>query len=323
MMEADSTPPREYNHLIKASGLSKTFGDIAAVNGIELEVMSGEIFGLVGPDGAGKTTILRMLCGLMRPSAGTAEVGEIDVYLDPERVRGSIGYMPQRFGLYSDLSVSENLHFYADLYGLSEEERRPLIQRFLRMTRMERFAERFAGQLSGGMKQKLALSCALLHKPQVLLLDEPTNGVDPISRRDFWAILYQLVKDGVTVLVTTSYLDEAERCNRVALLNEGSFVDCDTPDALRERYTGRVFACQCRDRASVRKRLMEWPEIVSAEPAGDLVHICVRKGVDVEHDLIPTLPSEIEQFQSISPSLEDVFIAMVSEAAIAREAASG
>jgi len=249
----------------------------------------------------------------MNPSEGTAEVGGLDVHRNLDQIRDSIGYMPQRFGLYSDLSVSENLNFYADLFGLAEKERRALMERLLRMTRMEQFSKRLAGQLSGGMKQKLALSCALLHRPQVLFLDEPTNGVDPISRRDFWAILYELVKDGVTVVVTTSYLDEAERCNRVALLNRGLLMDCDTPDSLRERYEGRVFACHCRNRALVRQHFLKQPEVISAEAAGDALHVCIHSHVDVTTDLLPNLPPGIDQFEPIPPSLEDVFIAMLTE----------
>lgn len=316
--ECEVSAPHGGGSLIRIRELRRTFDQIPAVDGIELEIMQGEIFGLVGPDGAGKTTVLRLLCGLMKPSGGTAEIGGVDVLQDPERIRDSIGYMPQRFGLYSDLSVSENLHFYAELFGLSHSEREPLMKRLLHMTRLEPFTERFAGQLSGGMKQKLALSCALLHKPEVLFLDEPTTGVDPISRREFWAILYQLVKDGVTVVITTSYLDEAERCNRVALLNRGMLVDCDTPDSLRGRYRDRFFSCSSRDRASVRRYLLERPEIISAEPAGSVLHVCVEEA-GLEADFVSSLPAEVEEFQSIEPSLEDVFIAMISEEFSRRE----
>lgn len=314
---------QENRCLIRAKGLKRTFGEFTAVKRIDFEIMAGEIFGLVGPDGAGKTTTLRLLSGLLTPSEGSAEVAGIDVYGSPDRIRDVIGYMPQRFGLYDDLRVSENLHFYADLFGLSEQERHPLIQRLLKMTRMEAFSQRLAGQLSGGMKQKLALSCALLHRPQVLFLDEPTNGVDPISRRDFWAILYQLVKDGVTVMVTTSYLDEAERCNRVALLNEGRLIACENPEALRERYMGRVFACRCRDRDTVRQRLRSNPGIISAQAAGDRLHFCLAKGVDLERDVIPGIASGIEEIEPIRPSLEDVFIAMISETGKPKEKTVG
>src|SRR5690349_12850004 len=199
--------------IIQTRDLTRRFGALAAVDHLTLEVERGEIFGLVGPDGAGKTTTLRMLCGLMDPSEGSARVAGFDVVRDPQAVKDHIGYMAQRFGLYADLTVEENMHFYADLFGIDDRARMGLMPKLLRMTRMEPFRDRQAGQLSGGMKQKLALMCTLLHRPQILLLDEPTNGVDPVSRRDFWTILYQLMKDGTTIFMTTAYLDEAERCN--------------------------------------------------------------------------------------------------------------
>lgn len=219
--------------MIRAERLTRRFGELTAVDGLSLEVARGEIFCLVGPDGAGKTTTLRLLTGLMAPTAGRISVAGRDVARHPGAVKDAIGYMAQRFGLYPDLSVDENMAFYADLYGLPRAERDALAARLLRMTRMEPFRKRLAGQLSGGMKQKLALMCALLHRPEVLFLDEPTNGVDPLSRRDFWVILYELVRDGMTVLITTAYLDEAERGHRVGLLYRGRLIACDTPAALR------------------------------------------------------------------------------------------
>src|SRR6185437_12316522 len=219
--------------IIEIRGLTRRFGALTAVDGLDLTVERGEIFGLVGPDGAGKTTTLRMLCALMDASEGTATVAGHDVAREPRAVKDQIGYMAQRFGLYQDLTVQENMDFYADLFGIVGEERRRLTADLLRMTRMEPFRARQAGRLSGGMKQKLALMCTLLHKPQILFLDEPTNGVDPVSRRDFWAILYQLLKDGITVFMTTAYLDEAERCNRVGLMHRGSLIRCESPEAMR------------------------------------------------------------------------------------------
>jgi ABC-2 type transport system ATP-binding protein len=199
--------------IVQAIGLTKKFGPITAVNQLTLDVREGEIFALVGPDGAGKTTTMRLLTGLMDPTEGRAVVVGKDVATHPDEVKDHIGYMAQRFGLYADLTVQENMDFYADLFGIVGQERKDLSARLLKMTRMEPFGKRQAGKLSGGMKQKLALMCTLLHKPRVLFLDEPTNGVDPVSRRDFWAILYQLVRDGLTVFVATAYLDEAERAN--------------------------------------------------------------------------------------------------------------
>lgn len=223
--------------IIETHGLTRSFGPLTAVDGLNLTVMEGEIFGLVGPDGAGKTTTLRMLCGLMEPTRGTALVAGHDAARESQAVKDQIGYMAQRFGLYGDLTVEENMVFYADLFGVVGAEREALTGRLLRMTRMEPFRDRQAARLSGGMKQKLALMCTLLHRPRILFLDEPTNGVDPVSRRDFWAILYQLLKDGITIFMTTAYLDEAERCNRVGLMHKGKLIRCESPEAMR-RATG-------------------------------------------------------------------------------------
>src|SRR5437660_9647479 len=220
MMEPITLEPISSELIIEIRGLTKRFGGLTAVDHLDLTVARGEIFGLVGPDGAGKTTTLRMLCGLMDPTEGSARVAGHDAARESQAVKDRIGYMAQRFGLYQDLTVEENMVFYADLFDITESVRADLTERLLRMTRMEPFRERQAGRLSGGMKQKLALMCTLLHRPEILFLDEPTSGVDPVSRRDFWAILYQLVRDGMTVLVTTAYLDEADRCNRLGLLHE-------------------------------------------------------------------------------------------------------
>ena len=219
--------------VIEIQALTRRFGTLTAVDHLNLSVAAGEIFGLVGPDGAGKTTTLRMLCGLMAPSEGTARIAGHDVIRDPQAVKDRIGYMAQRFGLYGDLTVEENMVFYADLFGITGAERATLTTELLRMTRMEEFRGRQAARLSGGMKQKLALMCTLLHRPQILFLDEPTNGVDPVSRRDFWAILYRLLKDGITIFMTTAYLDEAERCNRVGLMHKGKLIRCAPPDEMK------------------------------------------------------------------------------------------
>jgi ABC-2 type transport system ATP-binding protein len=219
--------------IIETRGLTRRFGAVTAVDRLDLTVAEGEIFGLVGPDGAGKTTTLRMLCGLMDPSAGEARVAGHDSARESQAVKDQIGYMAQRFGLYQDLTVEENMAFYGDLFGIVGDERARLTDSLLRMTRMEPFRARAAGKLSGGMKQKLALMCTLLHRPRILFLDEPTNGVDPVSRRDFWTILYQLLKDGITIFMTTAYLDEAERCNRVGLMHRGKLIRCETPEGLR------------------------------------------------------------------------------------------
>ncbi len=223
--------------MIRAVEITRRFGDLTAVDGMTFEVARGEIFALVGPDGAGKTTTLRLLAGLLDPSAGEAWVAGRSVSREPQAVRERIGYMAQKFGLYQDLTVEENMAFYADLFGIPAAQRRRQSARLLEVARLEPFCRRRAGQLSGGMKQKLALICTLLHHPEVLLLDEPTNGVDPVSRRDFWSILRGLVHDhGMTVLIATAYLDEAERADRVGLMYQGRLIRVAPPEALRQEW---------------------------------------------------------------------------------------
>src|SRR5437588_4145254 len=259
--------------IIRTTGLTRRFADLTAVDHLNIDVTRGEIFGLVGPDGAGKTTTLRLLCALMDPTSGEAWVAGHDVAREPQAVKDRIGYMAQRFGLYADLSVDENMNFYADLFGISPAEREKLLPDLLRMTRMERFRARRAGLLSGGMKQKLALMCTLLHRPEILFLDEPTNGVDPVSRRDFWAILYQLVKDGITVFVTTAYLDEAERCNRLGLMDHGRLIRCDTPAALKSQMEEACYEVEAPNPRAVKQILQGMEGVVSVEPSGATLHL--------------------------------------------------
>ncbi len=294
--------------IIQTENLTRKFGALTAVDHLNLEIAEGEIFGLVGPDGAGKTTTMRMLCGLMNPTEGRAIVAGHDVSRDLEAVKDQIGYMAQRFGLYSDLTVAENMQFYSDLFGVTGRERDELTTRLLRMTRMEPFQKRPAGKLSGGMKQKLALMCTLLHKPRVLFLDEPTNGVDPVSRRDFWAILYDLVRGGLTVFVSTAYLDEAERANRVAFLDHGRVIRCDTPAALRKSLDETCYQIRSSDNRALRQRLTKEPGVLTAEPSGAYLHLFV----DPKITSVEALASkEHFEYEEILPSLEDVFIALI------------
>ena len=225
---------------IRATSLVKAFGAVRAVDGLDLTVAPGEIFGLVGPDGAGKTTTMRLLTAIMAPTSGDAWVGGHHIVRDAEAIKEEIGYMSQRFGLYPDLSVMENIGFYADIYGVPRRGRTEKVDRLLAFSNLTPFKRRLAGNLSGGMKQKLGLACALVHTPKVLFLDEPTNGVDPVSRRDFWRILYQLVRDGVTIFVSTAYLDEAERCNRVGLMHQGRLLAVDTPEQVKKLMPGTI-----------------------------------------------------------------------------------
>ncbi len=218
---------------IKASALTRKFGDNTAVNNLSFEIEEGEIFGLVGPDGAGKTTTMRLLTGILDPTSGEGWVYNKHIVRESEALKENIAYMSQRFGLYEELTVIENINFYADVFCIPKKQREAVIERLLGFSGLTPFKQRLAGKLSGGMKQKLGLSCALIHTPKVLFLDEPTNGVDPVSRRDFWKILYNLLKEKVTILYSTSYLDEAERCRRVGLINKGRLLKCDTPDNIK------------------------------------------------------------------------------------------
>lgn len=310
--------------VIQAVGLTRHFGAVTAVNGLNLQVERGEIFGLVGPDGAGKTTTVRLLCGLLDADGGRAAVAGYDVASNLDAMRDRIGYMAQRFGLYTDLTVEENMAFYADLFGVTGSERARLMERLLRMTRMEPFRSRAAGKLSGGMKQKLSLMCALLHRPEVLFLDEPTNGVDPVSRRDFWTILYQLAQDGMTVFITTAYLDEAERCNRVGLMSGGRLIRCESPRALREAIKETCWEVGGSRLRELRRFLRNLPGVESAEPAGATLHVFTTPGETGRklESAVRQAGFEDAAFRAITPSLEDVFVALV-EANTSGETAHG
>ena len=305
------------NVMIHAENLTRRFGELTAVDRLNLEVTEGEIFALVGPDGAGKTTTMRLLCGLMNPTEGQAIVAGHNVTLEVDAMKDQIGYMAQRFGLYNDLTVEENMMFYSDLFGLDRRERDELSARLLRMTRMEPFRKRPGGKLSGGMKQKLALMCTLLHKPRVLFLDEPTNGVDPVSRRDFWAILYQLVRDGLTVFVTTAYLDEAERANRVGFMDHGRMIRCDTPAALKQGLDEAVFLVKAPDGRKMREILEKQPGVLMLQPSGADLHLFLDLKIATPEKLAQITPFE---YHPIAPSLEDVFIALIRKEEMAHAA---
>jgi ABC-2 type transport system ATP-binding protein len=289
--------------VIVAEALTRRFGTLTAVDGLQLQIGKGEVFGLVGPDGAGKTTTLRLLTGLLDADGGRVVVAGHDVAKDVAAVRDRIGYMAQKFGLYGDLTVEENMNFYADLFGVAEAELEPLKQRLLAMTRMAPFRDRPAAKLSGGMKQKLALMCTLLHRPEILLLDEPTNGVDPVSRRDFWTILDELVREGMTLLVTTAYLDEAERCNRVGLLHKGRLVREGTPAELKREVPGECYEVTGTGLREVRARLAGAEGVLSTKPAGAALHVFLAAGAAV--------PAVGGDWARIEPTLEDVFVHVI------------
>jgi len=294
---------------IRTENLTKTFGASRAVDGLTLSVSEGEIFGLVGPDGAGKTTTMRVLAGILEPSSGAAWVAGADVARDPEAVKGRIGYMSQRFGLYADLSVMENISFYADLYGVPTADFGRRLGRLLAFSGLEPFKRRRAGNLSGGMKQKLGLCCALIHTPRVLLLDEPTNGVDPVSRRDFWRILYQLLMERVTIFLSTSYLDEAERCVRVGLMHRGRLVACDTPAHVRRLVKGVLLEVRCPEPRKAAPALRA-AGLAHVTPFGDRLHVLVPgedEGRRAVSSALSAAGLACDSVISVAPTLEDVF----------------
>ncbi|MGD0076440.1 MAG: ABC transporter ATP-binding protein [Candidatus Binataceae bacterium] len=301
---------------VEARGLTKRFPGVTAVDQLSFTVQQGEIFGLVGPDGAGKTTTMRMLAGVMSPDAGSATVAGFDVVRDPEAVKNCISYMPQRFGLYEDLTVDENIRFYADLFGLKRREREQHATRLLEAAGMAEFRSRLAGKLSGGMKQKLGLACALIHRPRVLLLDEPTTGVDPVSRREFWQILYSLLRENVTIVISTAYLDEAERCSRLALLFEGRIMLCDTPDKLKQQMPGTVIVVNSPRAREIRERLADAAGVSSLVLVGDGVHLVVDDAELRLPELRRSLDDASIPYDAITPSeptIEDLFVAFVRD----------
>jgi ABC-2 type transport system ATP-binding protein len=294
--------------------LVKDFPGVRAIDHLSFEVAPGEIFGIVGPDGAGKTTTMRILAGVLPPDAGTATVAGCDVVADPEGVKRLISYMPQRFGLYEDLTVDENIRFYADLFGVRRRDREARGGELLKACGMSEFRARLAGKLSGGMKQKLGLVCALIHTPRVLILDEPTNGVDPVSRREFWAMLYSLAGQGVTVVNSTAYLDEAERCHRVALLHQGRLLFCDSPARLKSRLRGSVVSIVSLEARRVRDELAAAEGVSSVVLVGDAVHLFVDDAERRIPEFSARLSGRQIQFDEIvrvKPTIEDLFVEAV------------
>lgn len=302
---------------ISVHGLTKRYGEVLAVDHVDLTVTKGCIFGLVGPDGAGKTTTIRMLCGIIEPGEGVAVVADQDVVRYPDRVKDRIGYMSQRFSLYGDLTVRENIMFFADLFGVPVQHRESRLKELLAFSRLDPFQSRRAEFLSGGMKQKLALCCTLIHEPEVLLLDEPTTGVDPVSRREFWKILYDLLARGVTIFVSTPYMDEAERCNTVAFMSQGRILATGTPEELKAAIGKQVLAVRGTPRKLTRQIAQSLPGIEDLQIMGDMLHLIVRDGNAVAAELEQALKQqnvEIHTLKQVKPSMEDVFLQLTRQA---------
>jgi ABC-2 type transport system ATP-binding protein len=299
---------------IRTENLTKRFGDLTAVDSLTISVQEGEIFGLVGPDGAGKTTTMRLLTAIMEPTSGDAWVAGHHIVTDAEAIKDDIGYVSQRFGLYPDLSVMENINFYADIYGAPHKTRAEKIDRLLSFSNLTPFKKRLAGNLSGGMKQKLGLACALIHTPKVLFLDEPTNGVDPVSRRDFWRILYQLLRQKVTIFVSTAYLDEAERCNRLALMHKGKLLALGTPGEVKKLMRGTIIEIRAAEPRKAAMLLREMMPASSVGLCGDRVHVVARDAATAmaqAQEAVSKAGLAVGGVGPIEPSLEDVFVSVV------------
>jgi ABC-2 type transport system ATP-binding protein len=315
---------RGENYVIRAEGLGKVFrtgrvwrrgSSVVAVDGVDLAVRRGETFGLIGPDGAGKTTTIRLLTGLLRPTAGRAEVLGFDVRRQAQSVRARVGYMAQQFRLYGDLTVAENLHFFADVHGLSRAERAERIPRLLAFAGLERFQKRLGSRLSGGMKKKLALASMLLHEPELVFLDEPTLGVDPVSRREFWDILARLrAERGLTILVSTPYMDEAERCHRVALIYGGRLIAQGAPDEIERRAPGQCLEFRPSDFRRARALAPSLPGVLEVQTCGHLLHVFVDDAAGREGEIGAALAAQgigVTGLRRIPPRMEGAFISLI------------
>ena len=313
-MTASLTNRSNHDPAIRAQGLTKRFGPLVAVDNFHLEVAAGEAFALVGPDAAGKTTTMRLLVGIMDPDEGQAQVLGFDTVKESERIKEQIGYMPQRFGLYDDLTVAENMAFYADIYRVPLDERDRRLPELLGFSNLAPFQGRLARNLSGGMRQKLGLACALIHTPRLLFLDEPTFGVDPISRREFWEILYRLLGTGLTIFLSTAYMDEAERANRVGLMHHGKLLVVDTPKAIKRSFEGELLEARASNQWTARKVLGGHPVVLQSLAMGDRLMVTVKNAAEATPQLIQALEGAGLTQVSVAPAapnLEDLFVQIV------------
>jgi ABC-2 type transport system ATP-binding protein len=301
------------DNVIVLEKLCRDFGSTKAVTDLDLVVKRGELFGLVGPDGAGKTTVMRMLAGILEPTSGEAWIDGISVVDYPESVKEHLAYMPQRFGLYQDLTVQENLIFYADLFQVPKKDRPARMDDLFGFSRLGPFRDRLAGALSGGMKQKLGQACALIHSPRVILLDEPTNGVDPVSRRDFWKILYELLKQGISILVSTAYLDEAERTTRTALMSDGKLIEVGSPVYLKSIVEGVMMELVPSNIPEAKRALVIGNGLLDVNVFGDALHIRLTdEGQEgFLREILKSSGVEVVSARWIPPSMEDAFLSLI------------
>ena len=302
-------------YAVKVNNLEKRYGDFKAVNKVSFQVKRGEIFGFLGPNGAGKSTTIRMLCGLIIPTAGEANILGFDVFKEAEKIKEHIGYMSQKFSLYEDLTVEENIDFYSGIYQIPKAEKKDRKEWVIRMSGLEEYRNSLTSVLAGGWRQRLALGCALLHKPPVVFLDEPTSGVDPISRRKFWDLIYELAAEGVTIFVTTHYMDEAEYCDRLAMIYQGELVATGTPDEMKIRYMSKeILNLECSDPYNMLKVVKEIPEIKEAALFGRGLHLSVQSAQEAIPIVVKALTEQKIPYTSlnrIKPSLEDVFVSII------------
>ena len=300
--------------VIETHNLTKEFKNLTAVDDLNLTVRRGEIFGLLGPDGAGKTTTIRMLCAIMDPTVGSATVAGFNTVKKPEAIKQRIGYMPQQFSLYGDLTVDENLTFFADIFQVDRKTRRERKQTLLKFARLTQFRDRRAAHLSGGMQKKLALACTLIHEPEIIFLDEPTTGVDPVSRREFWDILTELHLEGVTLFVSTPYMDEAERCSRVALMFEGTIIICDQPSHIKGLVEGELLEVRPDRLREASRTIKHLPGVLEVQTYGDLLHVFVDDAeaqAPVVRNALREAGITVQHLRQTRPRMEEAFISLI------------
>jgi len=302
-------------YAVKTEGLAKVFDGLTAVDHIDLKVRYGEIYGFLGPNGSGKSTTIRILCGLMNPTSGSARVLGFDVTQEPEAIKERIGYMSQRFSLYEDLTVYENLEFYAGVYLVSNKMRRERIQQMVELARLQGREKSLAGELSGGMKQRLALGCAVIHEPRMLFLDEPTAGVDPASRRDFWELIYVLSKNGTTIMVTTHYMDEAEHCDTLGFIYKGRMIAQGRPDQIKQELSrGSYLELDCTPGDQAVRWLEGFPPILEIMRYGNRIRLVVERGTQHLQEIrsgLERVGVQVHRLEEVSPTIEDIFISLV------------